>query len=263
MAMGFIELYGVALLTLLAMVSGLWVISVIVKDASIIDIFWGPLFVAIVWVLLPMGEPLTTKTYLVSLLVTLWGLRLAFHLVSRNLGHGEDKRYQLWRAHGGPNWWLLTYPRVYLLQGAIALVVASPIVAAYVKPEPFTALNILGVLIWVVGFTYELLADVQLVQFKANPDNQGKILDSGLWGLSRHPNYFGDALQWWGVAIMVVTVPTWWALIGPAAMTAVFLGLSNDVLEKGMNKRHPEYEKYISNTPKFFPVRFGSSRPPS
>jgi steroid 5-alpha reductase family enzyme len=257
--MGFFELYGVALLSVLTIVSLLWVVSVIVKDASIIDMFWGPLFVAIVWVLLPLGGQLTVKTYLVSLLVTLWGLRLAFHLASRNLGHGEDKRYQLWRSHGGPNWWLLTYPRIYLFQGAIALVVASPIIAAYVSPDTFTTFNALGVLIWLIGFIYELLADVQLVQFKANPDNQGKILDSGLWKLSRHPNYFGDALQWWGVAILALTVPTWWALIGPAVMTAVFLGISNDVLEKGMNKRHPDYEKYIANTPKFFPVRFGGS----
>jgi len=225
-----------------------------VKDASIIDMFWGPLFVVTVWVLMPRADGFTISSYLISLLVTVWGLRLAFHLAGRNLGAGEDKRYQLWRSHGGPNWWLKPYPRIYLFQGAIALVVATPIVAAYWRAEPFTLLNALGVAVWATGFVWEVLADIQLARFKENPENRGRILDSGLWKLSRHPNYFGDALQWWGLGLIAFTLPTWWALIGPALMTAVFLGISNDVLEKGMKKRHPAYENYVANTPKFFPI---------
>ncbi len=252
--MGFFEIYGAALLTVFCVVTVLWAVSVPLKDASIIDIFWGPLFVAMVWVLMPLSAGFTAKTYLISLLVTLWGLRLAYHLASRNLGTGEDKRYQLWRAHGGPNWWLLTYPRIYLFQGAIALVVATPIAAAFYRSEPFTLLNALGVAVWSVGFVWELLADIQLTRFKAQADNQERILDTGLWGLSRHPNYFGDALQWWGLGLIAFGIPTWWSLIGPAVMTAVFLGISNDVLEKGMRKRHPAYENYIANTPRFFPL---------
>lgn len=252
--MGFFEIYGVALLTVLVLVSVLWAISIAVKDASIIDIFWGPLFVAMVWVLMPLAGAFTVKTYVLSLLVTLWGLRLAYHLAARNLGQGEDKRYQLWRAHGGPNWWLKTYPRIYLLQGGIALLVATPVVAAFYREHGFNALNALGVVVWVVGFVWEVLADIQLTRFKADPDKQGKVLDTGLWKLSRHPNYFGDSLQWWGLGLLAFSVPTWWALIGPAVMTAVFLGISNDVLEKGMKKRHPAYETYVANTPKFFPA---------
>jgi steroid 5-alpha reductase family enzyme len=251
--MGILEIYGTALLVVLILVSLLWAISVPLKDASIIDICWGPLFVAMAWVLLGTGGEPGLKPYLMTLLVTLWGLRLGFHLLARNLGHGEDRRYQLWRQHGGENWWLKTYYRIYLFQGAIALVVATPIAAAFFKPDTFSFLNALGVLVWAAGFAFELLADIQLNRFKGDPANRGRILDTGLWSLSRHPNYFGDALQWWGLGLVAFSTATWWALIGPAAMTAVFLYISNDVLERGMRKRHPAYEAYVAATPKFFP----------
>lgn len=251
--MGILELYGIAALVVFALVTALWAISVPLRDASIIDMFWGPLFVLIAWMLLPGGDGLYFKTYLITLLVTLWGLRLAFHLIARNLGQGEDKRYRQWRERGGNGWWLKTYYRIYLLQGAIALVVATPLIAAFHQPHTLNVVNFAGVLVWALGFVYELVADVQLSQFKADPDNRGKVMNAGLWGLSRHPNYFGDAVQWWGLGLIAVTPETWWALIGPAVMTAVFLGLSNDVLERGMRKRHPEYADYIADTPKFLP----------
>ncbi len=251
--MGFFEAYGLTLLVLLTMVSAIWAVSVPLRNASIIDLFWGPLFVAVAWVLLPASGELQPKPYLVTLLVTIWGLRLASHLVARNLGHGEDKRYQRWREGGGDNWWLISYYRVFLLQAGIAALVATPLVAAFVRPEPLNLLNLLGVVVWVTGFLFELVADVQLTRFKASPDNDGRILDSGLWGRSRHPNYFGDALQWWGLGLVAVAPATWWALIGPAVMTVFFVGLSNDILEEDMKRRHPKYAAYITNTPKFFP----------
>lgn len=251
--MSFFALYGIAFLVVLLMVTLLWAISVPIRDASIIDIFWGPLFVVTAWALLPTMEGLPLKPYLVTLLVTLWGLRLAFHLITRNLGQGEDRRYQLWREHGGENWWLVSYYRIYLFQGAIALVVATPLIAAFYHPGDLGFVNLLGMLVWAAGFVWELLADIQLVRFKADPDNRGRVMNTGLWGLSRHPNYFGDALQWWGLGLIALTASTWWALIGPAVMTAVFLGISNDVLERGMKKRNPEYADYVTKTPKFFP----------
>lgn len=250
--MGFFEAYGIATLVVLVMVSVLWAISVPLRDASIIDMFWGPLFVVVAWVLLP-ASGLELRPYLLTLLVTLWGLRLAFHLIARNLGGGEDARYRHWRERAGPNWWLESYYRVYLLQGGIALLVASPIVAVFYRPDGFSLVHVIGVLVWAAGFVFELVADVQLTQFKARPENQGRILDEGLWGRSRHPNYFGDAVQWWGLGLVALTPETWWALLGPAVMTAVFLGLSNDVLESGMSRRHPEYADYVRRTPRFFP----------
>jgi steroid 5-alpha reductase family enzyme len=253
--MGLLEIYGTAFLVVLVFVSLVWAISVPLADASIVDIFWGPLFVAIGWTLLATSDAIVLKPYLVTLLVTLWGLRLAFHLAARNLGRGEDSRYQRWRERGGSNWWLVSYYRVYLFQGAIALVVATPIVAAYYAPYSFGFLNALGVLVWALGFAIEMLADIQLTRFRAEPGNGDRLLDSGLWALSRHPNYFGDALQWWGLALVAFTPATWWALVGPLAMTAVFLGISNGVLERGMRRRHGDYDQYVARTSSFVPLR--------
>ena len=253
--MTILDLYGLAALTVASIVIGLWVLSVPLKDASIIDMFWGPLFVAIVWVLMPATNmELAPRSYFVSLFVTLWGLRLGYHLMARNLGAAEDGRYQLWRKHGGSMWWLKTLYRVFLLQGLLALLVATPIIAAFHNPSGFSTLNLLGAGLWLFGFCYELVADIQLGRYRASrPEDDDGIMDQGLWGLSRHPNYFGDAMAWWGLGLLACSTSTWWALIGPAVMTAIFLGISNDVLERGLNKRRPNYAQYVANTPKFFP----------
>ena len=260
--MGVIELYGVAALVVLIIVTVLWLISVPIKDASIIDMFWGPLFVAIAWVLLPVhGAGLQSRSYLLVLLVTLWGLRLAFHLANRNLGGGEDRRYARWREHGGPHWWLTTYYRIFLFQGVLALAVATPLIAGFYRPHGLSLVNAAGVLVWAAGFVYELVADVQLTRYLARAPAASQtaatghpaLLNSGLWRYSRHPNYFGDALQWWGLGIVAFSAETWWSLLGPLVMTLIFLVLTANILERGMAKRHPDYEEYVTQTPKFFP----------
>jgi steroid 5-alpha reductase family enzyme len=251
---GTLELYGLAAAAVLTTITLLWLISVAVRDASIIDVFWGPLFVVIAWVLFAADlESVALKHLVVLFLVTAWGLRLAFHLGARNFGAGEDTRYRLWRAHGGPNWWLKSFYRVYLLQGAIALVVATPIVAAFRATETPFIVNWIGVPIWIVGFAMEAAADVQLTRFRSLPDSRELVLDTGLWHYSRHPNYFGDALQWWGLGILTFSGTTWWSVVGPLAMTLVFLNLSNDVIERGLLKRRPAYAQYIARTSAFFP----------
>ena len=246
------EIYGYTAATIYLIASLLWIVSVRVKDASIIDLFWGLFFVAAAWVLLTIevrhAQP---KHLLLVLLVTLWGFRLAYHLTVRNLGHGEDRRYQLWRAHGGPHWWLKSYYRVYLLQATIALVVATPIVACFVAPSRFLWINWLGAFICVAGLAIEVTADIQLQRFKAEPDSAGRVMDRGLWHYSRHPNYFGDAMMWWGLGLLALSASTWWSLIGPAVMTLVFLNVSNAVIERGLKQRRPEYERYIARTSAF------------
>ena len=249
-----LELYGYAAAAVLAAVALLWAISVAIRDASIIDVFWGPLFVAIAWVLFAVEiDAVGGKQLLVLFFVTAWGLRLAFHLAARNFGMGEDTRYRLWRAHGGDFWWLRSFYRVYLLQGAIALIVATPIVAAFRAIEPPTLLNWIGVPIWALGFAVEAGADVQLIRFRSHPDSTGQVMQQGLWSRCRHPNYFGDALQWLGLGLFTFTVTTWWSLVGPLAMMLVFLRLSNEVIERGLLKRRPGYAEYIARTNAFFP----------
>jgi steroid 5-alpha reductase family enzyme len=252
------ELFGVTALTIYAFATALWIVSVAVRDASIIDLFWGPFFVAAAWVLLAIGiDRAGARQLLFVFLVTAWGLRLAYHLTVRNLGHGEDRRYQLWRAHGGEHWWLKSYYRVYLLQATIALVVAAPIVACFASPHRISFVNWLGAIVCVAGIAFEATADIQLQRFRAQPDSAGRVMDHGLWYYSRHPNYFGDALMWWGLGLVAFSVDTWWSLIGPLAMTLVFLNVSQDVIERGLKKRRPDYERYIARTSAFVP------RPPT
>lgn len=252
--MGTLALFGYAAATLFAMVTVVWIVGVALRDASIIDVFWGPLFVGVAWVLFAAALPAVGVRQLVTLfLVTAWGLRLAFHLGARNLGAGEDGRYRVWRAHGGAYWWLKSYYRIYLLQGAIALVVASPIVAAFRAADAPIALNWLGVPIWLAGFGIEATADVQLTRFRARADSVGRVMQEGLWAYSRHPNYFGDALQWWGLGLFTFADGTWWTFVGPLAMTLVFVNVSNEVIERGLAKRRPEYAEYVARTNAFFP----------
>lgn len=252
--MGFIELYVYAGATVLIVVSVLWMVSVAVRDASIIDVFWGLLFVAMAWALFGLQlDAATLKPFIFLFLVTVWGLRLAVHLSARNLGEGEDTRYKLWRHHGGENWWLKTYWRIYLFQGGLALVVATPVIAAFYGPDNLSILSWIGVIVWAAGLGMESTADIQLNRFRADPASEGKVMDVGLWQYSRHPNYFGDALMWWGLGLFTLSPVTWWSLIGPLAMTVIFLSLSNTVIERGLKKRRPDYEAYIERTSAFVP----------
>jgi steroid 5-alpha reductase family enzyme len=253
--MSFLELYAYAAGSVLLVVSVLWMISVAIRDASIIDMFWGLLFVIMAWTLFAMQLGAgALKPFVFLFLVTAWGMRLAVHLTARNLGEGEDNRYRLWRHHGGETWWLKTYWRIYLFQGGLALIVATPVIAAFYGPEVFTTVTWLGVIIWALGLGIESTADIQLTRFRADPDNEAKVMDAGLWRYSRHPNYFGDALMWWGLGLFTLSPMTLWSLLGPLAMTVIFLSLSNNVIERGLNKRHPAYEAYVKRTSVFVPM---------
>jgi steroid 5-alpha reductase family enzyme len=253
--MSVVELYGIATATVLIAVTLIWLASGWLEDASIIDVFWGPLFVAMAWVLVAVNrDDVTLKLLLFLFLVTAWGLRLAYHLGTRNLGRGEDARYRSWREQGGDHWWLKSFYRVYLLQGTIALLVATPIIAVFRTTPEFQPINWLGIAVWLLGFAVEAAADVQLTRFRNAPENRDQVMDGGLWRYSRHPNYFGDALQWWGLALLTFSGATWWTAIGPMAMTLLFLYLSNDILENSLRARRPGYEDYIARTSAFVPM---------
>jgi len=256
-----ISLYLLAAAAVGTMVLSLWVISVLVRDASIIDMFWGLLFVVVAWLLLAHAEPVAARPelppqpLLVVALVTVWGLRLSFHLFQRNFGRGEDARYRRWRRAGGAWWWLKSLWQVYLLQGAVALVVAAPIVAIHAHPGGATlgVLDWLGVGLWMLGFGFELFGDLQLERFRAESDNRGRVLARGLWRYTRHPNYFGDAAQWWGIGLIAVSFGNLWSLIGPLVMTAVLVRISGALLERGMRHTREGYDAYAARTSAFIP----------
>ena len=240
---------GIAVLML-----SLWVVSVIIRDASIVDIFWGPGFVLVAWITFLVGtdEP-GRRITLVVLLVTVWGLRLGGYLAWRNVGKGEDFRYRSMRRRHGDRFWLVSLGTVFGLQGVLMFVVSLPVQAATTS-APLGLLDALGVAAWLSGFFFETVGDAQLARFKADPANEGQVMDEGLWRYTRHPNYFGDFCVWWGIWLIAASGGAWWTVIGPLVMSALLMRYSGaGLLEKTISGRRPGYEDYVRRTNAFFP----------
>lgn len=236
----------------------LWLLSLLRRDSSIVDPFWGTGFVILAcfyFLRTPQGDPIR-KALLLSL-VTIWGLRLSLHLLRRNLSSGEDQRYARWRQEAGPSWWWLSLFKVFLLQGFLMWLISLPLVAAQWTPTPpaLTGLEIFASAFWLLGFFFEALGDWQLTRFKANPANRGKVLDSGLWRYTRHPNYFGEVCIWWAYGLFAWAVGAWWALFSPLLMTGLLLRISGlSMLERDLKQKKPAYADYIRRTSAFLPL---------
>ncbi|MEM9954157.1 MAG: DUF1295 domain-containing protein [Chloroflexota bacterium] len=236
----------------------LWIISLLIRDSSIVDIFWGSgyVVVTVVWFMTTISNPIPLSQWLILALVSIWGLRLTIYLFWRNVGKGEDFRYQKWRSEHGKRWWWWSYIQVFLFQGAVMWFVAMPLLGA--QFEATAGLNLvhyIGIFVWSVGLFFETVGDWQLAQFKANPDNEGKVLDTGLWKYTRHPNYFGDAVVWWGFYLLAVANGAWWTIFSPIVMTYLLMRISGvPMLERNMRKRKPDYADYVERTSAFLPM---------
>jgi len=254
--MEFITNYLIIGAVILGVMTLLWVISLILKNSSIVDIFWGAGFVVVVWIafaLTPQGYDL--RKWLISLLVTIWGLRLTLHILIRNWGKPEDFRYQKWREENGKSWWWRSFFQVFMLQGIIMWIVSTPLLAAQISPTPtrLGVLDILGILLWGFGFYFEAAGDAQLTRFKSDPANKGKVMNRGVWQYTRHPNYFGDSAQWWGFYLIAASAGGWWTVFSPILMTLLLVRVSGvALLEKTMEKR-PGYLEYKARTSAFIP----------
>jgi steroid 5-alpha reductase family enzyme len=233
----------------------LWIVSVIVKDSSIVDPFWGSSFVLIAWVAYFAGDDPGARQLLVPILVSVWGLRLTLYLSIRNLGKGEDYRYQAMRRRWGKRFPLVSLGTVFLLQAALSWIVSLPTQVTQTVNDAPGLLAFTGIALWAVGLFFETVGDWQLARFKADPDNAGKVMDRGLWRYTRHPNYFGDFAVWWGLFLVAVTgTEMWWTVIGPIVMSTLLLRVSGvTLLEKTISKRRPGYEEYARRTSAFFP----------
>lgn len=237
---------------LLALVFLLWLISLARKDASIVDIFWGCGFVVVAWVGYFNTNGFATRKILLTTLVTIWGLRLALYLFWRNHGKGEDYRYQAMRKRI-KNFPLLSLPIVFIFQGVLIWLISLPIQFAQMRVDALTVFDFLGVALWASGLLFEAVGDWQLARFKANPNNKGKVMEHGLWRYTRHPNYFGDALLWWGIFCFALP-HGWWTVVSPIVMTTLLLKISGvALLEKTLTKTKPEYEAYARRTNAFIP----------
>jgi steroid 5-alpha reductase family enzyme len=243
--------------TILTASTLLWMISVRLEDASIADICWGLGFVLLVWLYCWLSPTLTSRSWLVAALITLWGARLSLHISRRNRGKAEDPRYRAMRAAHGRSFWWRSLFTVFWLQGAILWSVAIPLLVAVraARPAALTAVDGLGVVLFAIGFGFEVVGDHQLARFKAEPSNRGHVLDRGLWRYTRHPNYFGDATLWWGVYVIAAATPGGWlTVLSPALMTLLLLRVSGvTLLEQSLKTTKPGYRAYIARTPAFFP----------
>lgn len=247
-----------SLLAIMVYMTVLWLVSLRMKNASIVDIFWGPGFALaslIYFALTPDG--FQARKLLIVALVSLWGLRLGWHIGRRNLGHDEDYRYQEWRRASGENWWWVSFFKVFVLQGFMMWIISTPLMVAQYASEPanLTAFDVLGALLWLTGFTFEAVGDWQLTQFKSDPANKGKVMRTGLWRFTRHPNYFGDAALWWGYFLIALSVPNGFiSIFSPVIMTLMLMRVSGvALLEQNLKKTKPGYADYIATTNAFFP----------
>lgn len=250
--------FAIAAVAVVAAMTLVWLISVRRADASIVDVAWGLAFVGTAWIYHAFGEgPAGAQQWLLLGLVTIWGTRLSAHIFLRNRGHGEDRRYAAMRARGGDGWWWRSLFLVFYLQAALVLVIGAPLLVALASADaaPWHWSAWAGGSLWLVGFVFEAGGDFQLARFTADPANRGKVLAAGLWRLTRHPNYFGDAVQWWGYWLLAWAAPLGpWTVWAPAIMTLLLLKVSGvSLLERDIAERRPAYRDYIRRTNAFFP----------
>lgn len=250
------ELAPITLASIAALMVVVWVVSIVISDASIVDIVWGLGFVLVAILGGALGAE-STRTRLVGALTLIWGLRLAIHLFRRNVGKGEDYRYRAMRRRWGDRFPVVSLFTVFLLQGALMFIVSLPVQAAQTatSPERLNSVDVIGATVWFVGFVFEAIGDEQLRRFKADPANKGKVMNRGLWRYTRHPNYFGDATLWWGLGLIAIGTGAWWSLIGPLVMTVFLLRVSGvPLLERRMARTRPGYEDYVRRTSSFVPL---------
>ena len=223
----------------------LWLVSLRTRDVSIVDIFWGIGVAGVVDIAALVGQAGGPRTSAVLFLINLWGLRLAAHIWTRH--KGEDHRYAAMRTKFGSKWWWLSLFQVFLLQAVLIWFVPAPLVAAVLYGHmPMGALDYGGMAVAGFALIFESLADFQLGAFRADPNSKGKVMDRGLWGWSRHPNYFGEALMWWGYfAIGFGVSHQWWLILSPVLITFLLLQVSGvTLMEEKMDERRPGYAEY-------------------
>jgi steroid 5-alpha reductase family enzyme len=234
----------------------LWLVSIPLRDARIIDPFWGLGFVLLAWSSELQADGPNERAFLLAIMTTMWGVRLAGFLTWRNWGQGEDRRYQEMREHHGSRFTWISLFTVFGLQAILLWVIAMPLQVAIRSTDRFEMqlLDVAGVVLWLVGVLFESVGDWQLSRFKADPHNTGRVMDQGLWRYTRHPNYFGDFCVWWGLYLVAAAGGAWWTMFSPVLMSVLLLQVSGvTLLEKDIKQRRPDYERYQRRTSSFFP----------
>lgn len=232
-----------------------FLISLLRRRNDVADVAWGLGFVLLSWTSFFLSGSPGSRGRLVCVLVSIWGLRLAWHIHARHRGKPEDFRYLAWRREWGRWFYARSYAQVYLLQGALLFLVALPVLVINRNPGGALGfLEVVGVCVWLFGFLFESVGDEELARFARDPHNHGKILQSGLWRYTRHPNYFGEVVQWWGIWLVAIGVSGgWFSIAGPLTITLMILQVSGiPMLEKKMAE-NPDFAEYRRRTSVFVP----------
>lgn len=252
MSAGWVWVWALPAIIVFALLA--WAISTARRNVGLVDIFW-PLFLLLaavtsVWL---AGGP-SPRAVLVLALVSLWAVRLATHLAVRNWNAEEDRRYRDIRARHEPGFAWKSLYLVFGLQAVLAWLIAAPLAGAIASPTSINLLDMAGAALVLFGFVFETLGDAQLSRFKADPHHKGRVLDTGLWRYTRHPNYFGECCIWWGIGLIALAAGAWWTLFSPVIMTVLLLKVSGvTLLEKDIQERRPAYRDYIAHTNAFVP----------
>ena len=247
-------LWSHALGALLVVAVAGWLISLPLRNVSLVDSIWSLKFLLCAGVYVVAQAAPSQRAQLMLVLVALWAVRLSAHITWRNHGHGEDRRYQQIRRNNDPGFAFKSLYIVFGLQALLAWIISLPLLAAATSAEPLGVLDAVGCALWLIGFVFEAGGDWQLARFTANPANTGKVMDRGFWGWTRHPNYFGDACAWWGLGVLGIAAGGWWSIPGPLLMTLLLLKVSGvTLLEKDIGERRPGYADYVRRTSAFLP----------
>ncbi len=250
-------LLGLNLVLAVALMATVWLVSLRLRDVSIVDVAWGAAGALMAASAFFMANGALPRRLLVTGMTVIWGCRLAFHIGVRKRGKGEDFRYAAMRAKRPEAFPLRSLVTVFLLQAVLIWAITIPAQVAQVHdiPANLTALDLLGLGLWLLGFGFEAVADLQLRRFLSDPENSGRVMDRGLWRFSRHPNYFGDSLVWWGIFLVAAATPMGWVTVfSPLLMTFFLMKVSGvPLLEEALAKRRDGYRDYMERTSPFFP----------
>lgn len=235
----------------------MFVVAQVLRNNSIVDIGWGIGFIIVAYVTFYRCKGIEFQHELISFIITLWGVRLAGYIFIRNWGKGEDFRYAQWRKEWGKSATIRAFFQVFMLQGFLMFLVSLPIIIVNSTQSIEPKLNFLhgiGALVWLGGFAFEAIGDAQMYLFKTDPHHKGKVMRYGLWKFTRHPNYFGEVAQWWGVFLIAVPSGLWYvSLISPVLITYLILKVSGITMLEEKYKGNAEYEEYQRTTSAFFP----------
>lgn len=249
-----------ALGAMLLLGSVAWLYSVWRRDVSIVDSLWSLFFLLAALIFAATAPGLGARGLLLLVLVAVWPVRLSAYITLRNWGHPEDYRYQAIRANNGPRFWLKSWYIVFGLQAVLAWIICLPLLPAISVPAESGWLDAVALLLFLTGFVFEAGGDYQLARFKADPNNKGRVLDSGLWRYTRHPNYFGEFCIWWAIYLFAVASGAWWSIASPLLMTFLLLRVSGvAMLEKPSATGAPTMSVTSCAPMHFFRVRDAQS----